>query len=200
MPNTFPTCLSEKMPSKNNSRNSSRKSTSSSHGHGKPSVSVSVSMPSEDDFASIVMVNKPSSRKSTPKSNQLAISVSLDSPRPDFLEPLSPKPITPPPKPWDTLGMAEPEYHAMMARVQKTYRDMDKAIYQQNLLDEMNDPRFWKKRIDHLEHEREYFNRKPGWSAVDMACVDRIDAMIQECEKELDRIYAEEDRLEAAYD
>lgn len=185
------------MPNKSKSRNNSRKSTASSQ--GKPAVVVN-----EDDYPSILMVNKPpSSRKNTPKSKSSSSSAALDSPRPDFLEPLSPKPITPPPPPptpWETLGMPEADYYAMMERVQKMYREMDRAIYEQQLLDELNSPMYWKDRIEGLEQEREFFNKKRGWSATDIACVDRIDELIAECVDELDRIYAEEDRLEAEYD
>ena len=96
--------------------------------------------------------------------------------------------------------MAEAEYHAMMERVQKMYREINRQIYEQNLLDELNDPRFWKDRIEHLERERVYFNKKRGWSAMDIACVEDIDKKILECENALDRIYAEMDRLEVEYD
>jgi len=180
----------QKMPNKSKSRNNSRKSTASSQ--GKPAVLLN-----DDGYPSVVVINKPTtSRKSTPKSKES----SLDSPRPEFLEPLSPNPITPPPTPWEHLGMHEGEYHAMMQRVQAMYRVMDRESYQQALLDDLNHPWFWKDRIEHLESEREYFNKKWGWSAADILCVEKIDEQIQECEIELDRIYAEEDRLEAEYD
>lgn len=96
--------------------------------------------------------------------------------------------------------MAEDEYIAMMERVRARYREMEREEYNRALMEEMNSPRFWLNRIEHLESEREYFNKKRGWSAADMACVDRIDALISECENELDRIYDKEDRLEAEYD
>lgn len=188
-------CLSDKMPNKSKSRNNSRKSTASSQ--GKPAVRVT----SDDDFGSIIMVTKPpTSRKSTPKSKGGSSSVSLDSPRPEFLEPLTPTPMTPPPTPWEILGMPEPEYRAMKERVQQMYREIDRKIYEENLLNEITSPQFWLDRIEHLEKEREYFNKKRGWSATDLACVDRIDQLIEECEEELERIYAEEDRLENEYD
>jgi len=172
-----------KMPNKSKSRPNSRKSTASSQ--EKPSVLLD-----DDGFTSILMKTKqPSSRKTTPKS--------ADSTRPEFLEPLSPKPI---PSPWDVLGMTEPEYHAMQQRVSKMYKEMDKKAYQEALLEELSDPGYWKGRIELLEREREFFNKKRGWSAADIACVDSIDAQIHECEDELDRIYAEVDRLEDMYD
>jgi len=96
--------------------------------------------------------------------------------------------------------MPEPEYWAMTERVQKMYREIERKNYEEALLNDLNRSRFWEDRIEKLEKEREYFNKKRGWSAVDMACVDRIDAQIQECESELDRIYAVEERLEVEYD
>jgi hypothetical protein len=171
------------MPNKTKSRTNSRKSTAS---HGTPAVHVD-----EDGFASILVKTKqPSSRKTTP----IAIK------RPEFLEPLSPKPSTPPPTPWDILGMPEPEYHAMQQRLMKMYKEMDKKAYQDALLDDLNDPGYWKGRIELLEREREFFNKKRGWSAADIACVESIDAQIHECEDEMERIYSEVDRLEALYD
>lgn len=148
---------------------------------------------SEEDYPSIVMASKPSPIKTkTPLM-----------PRPEFLEPLSPNSATPtllPPTPWDVLGMSEPDYLAMMQRVKKMYRDIDRENYQNMLLQEMNSPSYWNQRIEYLEKEREFFNKKRGWSALYIACVDKIDAQIQECEEELDRIYAEEERLEVEYD
>lgn len=174
--------------SRNSSRNSSRKSTASSQ--GKPVVRVS-----EEDYPSIVVASKPLSvKKTTAKTSPPT------TPRPEFLEPLSPKPITPPPTPWEHLGMAEPEYMAMMERVKKMYLEMDKKNYQEALLDDLDSPSYWNSRIEQLEKEREYFNKKRGWSAMDIACVDSIDAQIYECEQELERIYAEADRLEVEYD
>ena len=96
--------------------------------------------------------------------------------------------------------MAEPEYIAMMERVKNMYLEMDKKNYQDALVADLDSPSYWSRRIEHLEKEREYFNKKRGWSAMDIACVDNIDAQIYECEEELDRIYAEVDRLEAEYD
>lgn len=190
------------MPNKSKSRNNSRKSTASSQ--GKPTVRTN-----DDDFPSILVVSKPpTSRKNTPKSKTSC----EDSPRPEFLEPLTPKPIAPPPPPptpWEVLGLPEGDYHAMMERLDKLYGDMRRGDYEANLLDEMNDPSYWKRRIEGLEREREYFNKKRGWSAADIACVDRIDEQIAECEKELQRIdaeeelerrYMEEERLEVEYD
>lgn len=188
------------MPNKSKSRNNSRKSTASSStasSQGRPTVRYG-----DDDYPSILAVTKPpSSRKNTPKAKD-----SVSSPqevRPEFMEPLTPTPVTPPPPPptpWEVLGMPEAEYIAMTERVNKMYREMERESYQQALLDDLNDPRYWNIRIEHLEREREYFNKKRGWSAADIACVESIDSQIYECEDELDRIYAEVDRLEVEYD
>lgn len=184
--------MPNKSKSKNNSRNSSRKSTASSQGS-------LVVKKEDDDFASIVMVNRPSPiKKKTPKNT--SPSTPSQTPRPEFLEPLSPKPAPPPPSPWEILGMPETEYVAMTKRVQAMYREMERESYREALIAELDDPRFWQSRIEQLEREREFFNKKRGWSAADLVCVERIDAQIEECEDELERIYAEEDRLEAEYD
>ena len=96
--------------------------------------------------------------------------------------------------------MLESDYNAMVERVRKMYRELDRSIYEQALIDELTDPRYWNDRMEGLEREREYFNKKRAWSATDLACVDRIDELITECEDQLERIYAEEDRLEVEYD
>jgi hypothetical protein len=175
-----------KSKSRNNSRNSSKKSTASSQ--GAPKVKVE-----EDDFGvlSILMKTKPqTSKKTTPTT-----------PRPEFLEPLSPTlPPPPPPTPWEDLGMSEPEFLAMMKRVRDQQCESMRENYINNLLADFKRPSFWLRRIEQLEKEREYFNKKRGWSAMDITAVDRIDEDIQECENELDLIYAEEERLEVEYD
>lgn len=181
-----------KSKSRNNSRNSSKKSTASSQ--GKPKVKVE-----EDDFGNISIVVKTTpqtSKKSTPKT-----------PRPEFLEPLSPSPVSPslvppppPPTPWEELGMSEPEFLAMMERVRQQQREAMRENYINNLFADLKRPSFWLRRIEQLEKEREYFNKKRGWSAADIVAVDRIDEEIEECENELEMIYAEEDRLEVEYD
>ncbi len=183
------------MPNKNKSRNNSRKSTASSQ--GKPAV-VKVE---DDDWTSGLNIKVSSSRKTTPVNKKTASPPA--SPRPEFLEPLSPKPITPPtppPTPWETLGMEEADYHAMMERVRNQMIEDMRQNYINNLLADLQRPSFWLRRIEMLEKEREYFNKKRGWSAADMMAVDRIDEEIAECQDELDTLYADEDRLEAEYD
>jgi hypothetical protein len=96
--------------------------------------------------------------------------------------------------------MTEEDFHAMLERVRQQQREFDRERYMSNLVAELQSPSFWLRRIEQLEKEREYFNKKRGWSAADIVCVDRIDDQIRECEEELEVIYAEEDRLEAVYD
>ena len=108
--------------------------------------------------------------------------------------------MTPPPTPWETLGMEETEYQAMMERVRKQMMEDMRKNYMENLLADMLRPSFWLRRIEQLEKEREYFNKKRGWSAADIQAVDRIDEEIGECQDELDNLYADEDRLEVEYD
>jgi len=143
------------------------------------------------------------------------------SPRPEFLEPLSPKPVSPPTPPlvgptlrvgspeaalthptypWEQMGMTEDEFHAMQERVRKQMLETMRENYINNFLAEIECPSFWLRRIEQLEKEREFFNKKRAWSAADMLAVDKIDEEIEECQVELDKLYAEEDRLEYEYD
>lgn len=186
------------MPNKSKSRNNSRNTNTS-----RKSAASQESAPRvdpEDDWGNILIKSKPSSRNTTPKNK---VVIATPAARPDFLEPLSPKPVTPPPPPptpWEILGMPETDYHAMMNRVRQQMADSMRENYINNLLADLENPSFWLRRIEQLEKEREFFNKKRGWSAIDIAAVDRIDEELQECEDELERIYAQEDRLEAEYD
>ena len=182
-----------KMPNKHkNTKNSTRKSNASSQ--SKVSVSVSVKSDADDDWGSILVKSTPSSKKSTPSSKK----TTPTSPRPEFLEPLSPTPIAspPPPKPWEDLGMTEEDFHAMEQRVKKQMMEDMRKTYINNLLEDLDSPSYWRRRIELLEKEREVFNKKRGWSAADVACVEQIDAEIQECENEIESIYAYIDRCE----
>jgi hypothetical protein len=178
------------MPNKNKNRhNNSRKSTTSTS-----SSKTTHSVNAEDDFGSVLIkIRTPTtSKKTTPKT-----------PRPEFLEPLSPKPVTPPPPPptpWEQLGMTEADFTAMQERVRKQMAEAMRENLINNLLAQFESPSFWLRRKESLEKEREYFNKKRGWSAMDMVAVDKIDEEIQECDDELDKLYAEEDRLECEYD
>jgi hypothetical protein len=96
--------------------------------------------------------------------------------------------------------MSEEEYTAMMQRLHKQQMEFMRENYINNLLADLRRPSFWNRRIEQLEKEREYFNKKRGWSAADIVAVGRIDEEIEECQNELDDLYAEEDRLEVEYD
>ena len=96
--------------------------------------------------------------------------------------------------------MTEEDFNAMMQRVRLQQLEEMRKTYQENMLAELKSPRYWLDRIERLEKEREYFNKKRGWSAGDIMAVERIDAEIKECEDELDAIYADEDRLQAECD
>jgi hypothetical protein len=187
------------MPTKTKSRNNSRNNKNNSRSNRTSNVAEEkpVVVTTDDDWcAGLIQLTKPSSRKSTPTNK--------GTPRPEFLEPLSPvsplMPVPPPPTPWENLGMTEQDFHEMMARVNKQYEEDRRREYKEHVLAEMNSPSYWERRIEILEKEREFFNKKRGWSAGDIVCVDRIDAQIAECEGEVERIYAELDRLENEYD
>lgn len=182
------------MPSK---KNTSRKSTASQG--TKPKVVLTETL----DFPSIVITHKqktPSSRNST-QSSKAKSSPPL-SPRPEFLEPLSPRMMSPlPTKPiWDQMGMMEADFHAMQERVFKAYEEGMRKNYKSALLADWDDPSYWKGRRDLLERERGRFNQMRAWSSAVIAKAEELDAQIAECEDRLEEIYAEEDRLEAEYD
>jgi hypothetical protein len=164
---------------KSNSKNSSRKSTASSK--GTPKV-----VEDEDGYPTVVIRHTPSPiKKVTPKS-----------PRPEFLESLVPTPMTPPPSPWENLGMHEEEYNAMMNRVFSRYKEIERDALKESMIQDLDDPVFWRMRADQLERERSVFNRKRGWSAVEMARVEQIDLELEECEMELEKIFNLQDELE----
>ena len=181
------------MPNKNRN-NKSKSNSRSSTASTKSTVSVHL----DDDFASILVKLKPvTTKKTTPKAV---------TPRPEFLEPLSPTPSSPPPppppppSPWETVGMTESDFTTMQDRVRKQMAEDMRQNYISNIIADLKTPSFWNKRIESLEKEREYFNKKRGWSAADIACVEQIDDEIKECQEEVEALYAEEDRLEYVYD
>jgi hypothetical protein len=47
---------------------------------------------------------------------------------------------------------------------------------------------YWESRLETLERCRERYNKKRAWSADDIQAVDEIDAEIQVCEENIDRI------------
>ena len=59
---------------------------------------------------------------------------------------------------------------------------------------------FWEQRIESLERQRNLYTRKPAWTSQMIKDVEQIDYYINECEVELDKLYAEVDRLEWMYD
>jgi len=176
------------MPTKSKSRTNSRKSTASAK-----SAQSNISVTADDDFGNIIIKVKPTSIKKTTPNN-------ASSPRPEFLEPLSPTPSVQSTAPWDLVGMTEADFTAMQARVHKQMAETMCQDYVRNLLADLKNPSFWYQRIDRLETEREYFNKKRGWSALDVTCVEKIDQEIKECEQEIDALCAEEDRVEYEYD
>lgn len=92
--------------------------------------------------------------------------------------------------------MTEEEYGALLSRVRNEFLALRKKESEEASLAEMNTPAYWLRRIEQLEIERELFNKKRGWSAMDQACIEKIDEQIEECEGELDRLYNEEDMTE----
>lgn len=162
------------MPGKNKSRNNSRKSTASSE--GRPVV-----VRDENEYPSISIAPKPPVvKKKTPKNNSPKEEAEpIPEPKPE------PKPVL---TPWEEMNMTESEFNAMVNRVLLQYQTSMKKDYEDYLLDELDTPSYWERRIESLESQREYFNKKRGWSGADVASVEDIDAQIKECEKELARL------------
>ena len=120
---------------------------------GPPPVYITPPKPKEDP--------KPQVQIKTPAPN---------SPRPDFLEPLSP------------ASMQKKLTVDMQQRI------TDYWNYQ------MEQPWFWEEKIELLEREREKYNKKRGWSGKDLAAVEAIDEEIKYCLKNLEELqYSEEE-------
>lgn len=93
-----------------------------------------------------------------------------NSPRPDFLEPLSPSSTT-----------QKKNEEEMKERI-KAYWDW-----------QMEQPGFWEEKIEQLEKSREKYNRKGAWSANDLVAVNAIDAELEYCWKNLYELLEEYD-------
>lgn len=156
---------------KNNKKNTTRKSNSSTvsqNSSSTPSVS-------DDDWGSNIKVN--TSRQSTPKSKN-------NSPPPEITTP-SPEPQEPPTPEWVTMGISEDEYWKMRHRIQEEMRLYALENFKRNMVNELDSISYWERRLERYERMREPYNKKAGWSAVDISTVDHIDSCIQEC---LDKI------------
>ena len=159
--------------SRNNSRNSSRKSNASSEGK-TPTVSVV----DENEFASISITPKPPvvKKKASVKQEEPVASAAAAA--------VAAPVITA----WEEMNMTESDFTAMLARVLLQYREGEKKDYEEYLLDELDTPSYWERQVETLETQREYFNKKRGWSAADIESVEDIDSKLKECKKELIRI------------
>lgn len=154
------------MPNKKQSRNNKQVS--------KPKAEVTKKEEMEDDWGgNIVVKSAPSSRGST-RSNKS-------------------EPKQEPPKPeWERVGMTEEEYTAMRERVAKEMMAFQIEQFRAAMIADLESASYWSSRLECLERQRERYNQKRGWSAEVFAEVDRIDAEISECEKNLERLEEED--------
>jgi hypothetical protein len=103
-----------------------------------------------------------------------------------------PKIITPPPTPKAEIVEDKPKtdeeleefYHQQMIQ---HYKDSESRYWE--WLETM--PSTWEKRILNLNLQRQKYNQKAAWSANDMYEVERIDAELSYCHKELKQILDE---------
>lgn len=108
---------------------------------------------------------------------------------------VKPEPIPEPPRiipDWEKVGMTQAEFEAMMERVRKASREYEAQVYMENMLADLDSVSYWASRIETLEMCRERYNKKAAWSAEVIQAVNEIDAEIEECEGEIDRIEGEQ--------
>jgi hypothetical protein len=99
-------------------------------------------------------------------------STSPTSPRPGFLEPLSPA-------------------AASLLQTNIDLHTKERVAEYWNW--QMEQPGFWEEKIEHLEKRREKYNVKSGWSAKDVAAADAIDQELKYCFKELQQLKEDEE-------
>jgi hypothetical protein len=98
------------------------------------------------------------------------------------------------------MGLSEEDYTAKVAVARKYFEEGMKECYRESLLADWESTHYWDNRLKTLERERESFNQKRGWSALDCSCIDQLDAEIQECWDMLDALHSEEERREYEWD
>jgi hypothetical protein len=108
-----------------------------------------------------------------------------------------PEPVMVPSVPeWEQVGMTEESYKAMRERVAKQMAEWQLENLKASMVADLDSIAYWESRIDTLERCRERYNKKAAWSAEDVQAVDNIDAEIQECEENIERL-EEDDWVEA---
>ncbi len=162
---------------KNTKKNTTRKSNASSVSHS----STSTPSASDDDWSSNIKVK--TSRHSTPKSVSSSPETQTAPPE-EIQEPSPPE--------WETMGISEEEYWAMRQRVQQEMRQYALENFKRNMVNELDTVSYWERRLERYERMREPYNKKAGWSAVDVSTVEHIDACIQECHEQINS-FQEED-------
>ncbi len=96
--------------------------------------------------------------------------------------------VKPPVPDWEKVGMTEADYKAMLARVAKQMAEWQLENMRVSLEADLDSVCYWESRLETLERCRERYNKKRAWSADDIQAVDEIDAEIQVCEENIDRI------------
>ena len=110
--------------------------------------------------------------------------------------PTAPAPIQKPKTPPTSPKATRPEFLEPMVisptvseGIKKQWREEMRQSEQQYYGWEANLPATWEREIERLERERERFNKKPNWSASDLAKVERIDKELESCIQILNRFY-----------
>jgi hypothetical protein len=96
--------------------------------------------------------------------------------------------VTPPIPEWEQVGMTEQEYKALRERVAKQMAEWQMENIRAAMEADLDSVCYWSSRLETLERCRERYNKKRGWSAEDIDAVNEIDAEIQECEDNIDRL------------
>jgi len=99
-----------------------------------------------------------------------------------------PEVVTPPIPEWEQVGMTEQEYKALRERVAKQMAEWQMENIRAAMEADLDSVCYWTIRVETLERCRERYNKKRGWSAEDIDAVDEIDAEIQQCEDNIDRL------------
>lgn len=130
---------------------------------------------SDDGFGSIaILMNSGKSSRASTQSNK------------------SVEEAPPPPVPeWEQVGTTKEEYEALCEKVKKQMIDSQLESIKQIMIAELDSISYWQSRIEKLQKMREPYNKRQGWSAEVLEEVEQIDANIQDCENEIDRIQQE---------
>jgi hypothetical protein len=108
------------------------------------------------------------------------------------------EPVLPPPTAWELLGISKELYEETWKKIQTNFVQYQNQNVMDAYLADWESVSYWEIRREALEKQREIYNKKRAWSAIDAKEVEWIDEQIKECSERLG--YLTDEDIEAMWD